>query len=260
MEVSKPEEKIKTRDCLMHGAYPVRSLTLMGKTIVQDNGECPVCVAKNLDSDQKKSAEYARIREKRRAAEAITELHKKSGAPFRYCGESLENFEANTDAKKAVLMRVTEYCRDFLETLLDGRCMILVGTPGTGKTHLACAAMREVIEQGNSARYTTVSDFSRAIRATFSRKAEKTDGEVLDEYVDQCFLVIDEVGSSSGSDHEKQALFDLINRRYNSVRPTMILSNLSALELSEYLGDRIMDRLRQGGGKLLVLNWESHRK
>ena len=138
--------------------------------------------------------------------------------------------------------------------------MILVGTPGTGKTHLACAAMREVIEQGNSARYTTVSDFSRAIRATFNRKAEKTDGEVLDEYVDQCLLVIDEVGSSSGSDHEKQALFDLINRRYNAVRPTMILSNLSAPELSEYLGDRIMDRLRQGGGKLLVLNWESYRK
>jgi len=30
--------------------------------------------------------------------------------------------------------------------------------------------------------------------------------------------------------------------------------------LSEYLGERIMDRLRQGGGKLLVLNWESYRK
>ena len=260
MEVSKPVEQIKTRECLMHGAYPVRSVTLMGKTIVQDNGGCPVCVAKNLDSDQKKAAEYARIQEERRAAKAIQELHRKSDVPLRYSGQSLEDFEANTDAKKAVLMRVKEYCRNFLDTVLDGRCMILVGTPGTGKTHLAAAAMREVIEQNNSARYTTVSDFSRAIRATFHRSAEKTDGEVLEEYVDPCLLVLDEVGSSSGSDHEKQALFDLINRRYNAMRPTMILSNLSAPELSEYLGDRIMDRLRQNGGKLLVLNWESYRK
>jgi len=260
MEVSKPVEQIKTRECLMHGAYPVRSITLMGKTIVQDNGGCPVCVAKNLDSDQKKAAEYARIQEERRAAKAIRELHRNSGIPLRYQGESLETFVADTEAKKAVLMRVKEFCEDFLGTMLDGRCMILLGTPGTGKTHLAAAAMIEVINQGNSARYTTVSDFSRAIRATFNRNSEKTDGDVLDEYVYPYLLALDEVGSSSGSDHEKQALFDLINRRYNAVRPTMILSNLSAPELSEYLGDRIMDRLRQGGGKLVVLNWESYRK
>jgi len=211
-----------------------------------------------MESIEKESRE--RVEKARRAKEKQGLLHDAAMVPDRYWNDSLRNFDAKTPSQKTILKKLTDYAEKWPERYSDGTSLMLLGTPGTGKTHLACSLIFEVTQQLYSARFTMVADFSRAIRATYNSAAKEDDGAVLDRFAQYHFLVIDEVGSSSGSDHEKQALFDLINRRYNAVRPTMLLSNLSLEEVREFLGARIMDRLREGGGKVFVLDWESHRK
>ena len=76
----------------------------------------------------------------------------------------------------------------------------------------------------------------------------------------QCdLLIIDEVGVQRGSDFEKETFFDVINERYENMRPTIILSNLTIEEIKVFLGERVFDRLRENGGKAFLLDWPSYR-
>jgi DNA replication protein DnaC len=54
-------------------------------------------------------------------------------------------------------------------------------------------------------------------------------------------------------------LFEIINGRYETCRPTIVISNLALAELEEYLGARAFDRLREGNGMVVVFDWETYR-
>ncbi len=54
-------------------------------------------------------------------------------------------------------------------------------------------------------------------------------------------------------------IFDVLDKRYGEQLPTVMVSNLTVDELVNLLGDRIIDRMREDGGALLQLNWQSNR-
>ena len=54
-------------------------------------------------------------------------------------------------------------------------------------------------------------------------------------------------------------LFTLLNGRYEAMRPSIVISNLTVSEVSKYLGDRVYDRLRENGGGVLAFDWQSFR-
>ena len=63
-----------------------------------------------------------------------------------------------------------------------------------------------------------------------------------------------------GSEFEKQILFDVLNERYEKLKPSILLSNIPREQLGEYLGERVTDRLRENGGKMIPFDWDSHRR
>jgi DNA replication protein DnaC len=138
--------------------------------------------------------------------------------------------------------------------------MILSGKPGTGKTHLAIAIARAVVAGGATARYSTVGDAMRFIRASYDDDAKRSEGQAIDAFVAPDLLVLDEVGASGGSEHEHRMFFEIINKRYEQARCTLLVSNLMGDELRSFLGDRVLDRMRDGAGKLLTFDWPSYRK
>ncbi|MNI63073.1 DNA replication protein DnaC [compost metagenome] len=72
-------------------------------------------------------------------------------------------------------------------------------------------------------------------------------------------LVIDEVGAQKGSEYELGLLHEVIDRRYQLVRPTVVVSNLAANTLGQFIGVRALDRLRQNGGQAVGFSWSSMR-
>ena len=54
-------------------------------------------------------------------------------------------------------------------------------------------------------------------------------------------------------------MFDILNERYENRLPTLLLSNLTAGEVKNFLGERVFDRLREDGGECVVFDWSSHR-
>ncbi|EJF3060091.1 ATP-binding protein, partial [Escherichia coli] len=72
-------------------------------------------------------------------------------------------------------------------------------------------------------------------------------------------LIIDEVGVQFGSDAEKLIMFEIINTRYEYMKPTILISNQSKDELSAFIGERVIDRMNDGGGCTLAFTWDSYR-
>lgn len=188
--------------------------------------------------------------------EAIDKAVAEASVPLRYLHKTLDSYEQDTNERKKVFAAVTEYVETMDKSLANGRCLIMVGGVGTGKTHLACGLVREVITSGRTAKFTTVQKLIREVRASWGTKTEQS---VIDDFAKLDLLVIDEVGVQAGSENERNILFDIINSRYEDMRSTVIITNCDIDGIKNYLGERVVDRLRENGGRLIQFAGKSYR-
>lgn len=183
--------------------------------------------------------------------------------PVRFQQATLENWVAGNDEAKARVWNVaTGFVEGFAENYDAGRCMMLLGQLGTGKTHLATAMLQQVIRyfgaQGVRGLYVTAGGIIRSIKETFGSQT-KTESQAYADLIAPHLLVIDEVGLQNGTDFERQVLFEVINGRYEQLKPTIVVSNLSITDLKLSMGDRAVDRLRDRGGIVCLFRWPSAR-
>lgn len=249
MEISESPEN---RVCEKHGAYSAKVVEIMGHRIHT------VCKSCQDDEDHRKAAiaERSKGEAQRRR---IDGYFMRSCIPPRFASKTFDDYTAENDGQQRALRVSRDYAENW-ETMVErGTCLILSGKVGTGKTHLACAVANAVIAQGHSALFATVTDALRSIKQSYGRDAAVSETDAINALVEPRLLVLDEVGMDYGTEHSKTMLFDLMNKRYENMRPSIILTNLDAAALREYFGDRIMDRLREGGGKLVTFTWSSHR-
>ena len=230
------------RTCPEHGEY-----TSM-KTPVGWS-DCTVCNANRQRAELfRVEVESARISHMRKA-----------GVPDRYHAKSLETYAANNPGQAKALRVAEAYAADFPAARTSGRGLIMCGTPGTGKTHLAVGIMHRVIAAGYSALFAVVLDAMREVKGTYRKDSAMTEADVVDKLTLPDLLVLDEIGNQYGTDAEKIILSSVINTRYNAMKPTILLSNLAMDGLTKELGDRVIDRMREGGGRMVIFDWDSHR-
>ena len=155
-------------------------------------------------------------------------------------------------------------CKYVVEKVTEDVCknIIMVGSVGTGKTHLAAAMCRYLAEQKEcyKVKMATVTDIIRYYRSSYSNDNDLTEDEAISILTNKHLLIIDELGTSKGDDKELNILFEIINNRYEYKRPTVIISNLNIDAVKELLGQRIIDRLKEDGCRVLGMAWESHRE
>ena len=152
------------------------------------------------------------------------------------------------------------FADDFEATLERGTSGILLGNHGTGKNMLAALVCKTLAATGHTALHTTVSRLIRRVRQSWRSGATETEEEALARMVEPDLLVVDEVGVQAGSANEQHILTEVINDRYESMKPTLLISNLAFDELENLLGARIIDRFYEGGSFILHFGWESFRK
>ena len=229
------------------GVRVARDLSALGiaKAIIT----CNTCVERKIE-DAGKAAEEKKARELQRQLDAAM---KNAAIAPRFKDKTLGNWIAKTPAQKQVMIEV----QAFLEAPWECTGLIFSGSPGTGKNHLACAIAKYfILNLRKSALVTTAFKIIRAIKATWNGAGDE--GKVLERFADIDLLVIDEIGVQFGSDTEIMYLSEIINDRYEREKPTILISNKTPEEICTYLGDRIIDRFRDGG-HILVFDWESHR-
>lgn len=101
-----------------------------------------------------------------------------------------------------------------------GQSLVLCGTVGTGKTHLACAIAAAIVQGPGEhrCRYATTAQVIRAIRSSWRQNAVETEAEAIEAFVGPDLLVLDEVGVQYGSEGEKLLLFQVLDGRYQQMR------------------------------------------
>jgi DNA replication protein DnaC len=244
---------LSDRNCPTHGPYTAKVVEILGREIASP---CPHCAKAMEDREARRKVQDAEQAKARR----IEGLYARSCIPLRFQSRNFGNYEAKGEGQERAKRIAQAYADEWPTMRERGTCLILSGKPGTGKTHLACAIANQVINQhAHSALFTTVSDALRTIKRAYGKDADTSEIDAINELVSPSLLILDEVGMAYDTDHSKTLIFDLMNKRYEQVRPSIVLTNLDAAALREHLGDRITDRLREGGGRLVSFTWESGR-
>ena len=247
------ERPTEERNCPEHGAYTSTNFIGEHWTV------CPKCMMIQRDKEAKEQlAADEKLRQERIASKWKAKI---TGAaiPERFKDRTLESYVAQTSGQQKALAFATEYAENFDLVLREGRSAIFLGNVGTGKTHLAVGIALSIMLQQRSALFVTVQRLIRRVKDSWHTK-EETESQVVDVFASPDLLVLDEVGVQFGSEFEKQVLFDVLNTRYENRKPSILLSNIPKEQLSDYLGERVTDRLRENGGKVIGFDWESYRR
>lgn len=125
----------------------------------------------------------------------------------------------------------------------NGSSLAILGPVGTGKTHEAFGAVRELTESGAAVswRFVTAADLYALLRPRSGSDSET----VFRQHADARLLVVDDLGAAKNSEWVEEINYRLINHRYQEELPTIITSNLAPKNLTTGLGERVASRLAE---------------
>jgi DNA replication protein DnaC len=228
--MSKYKEK-KDRTCEKHGDYHGYVCT-------------PCCEEREAQELKDKRLEFVKVQNAR------------LDLPPRFKNAGFKNFEAKTDKQKQTVTEINKYAKSIINRTHKGGFLSLLGGVGTGKTHLACALARNLIQNGLTVKYQTTNQ----IIATMAMAKQNYTTDMwaeINRLTQFDMLIIDEIGTQDAKDNNY--LFELVNKYYGAVKPMVLVSNYGLETLKANTGERVVDRMKHNG-VILGLDWESYRK
>src|SRR5580692_7344930 len=221
---------------------------------------CSVCGGSGLRVVQENGRQFAQdcvCRIERRIERMLGRAH----IPKRYEHCSLESYETNFPSSHRSLglahLRARKFVDGYpLETAGTG--LLLTGSIGVGKTHLAVGILQALVaERGATGLFFDYRDLLKQVQNSYNRQVSATELEILAPVFDAEVLVLDELGASKPTDWVWDTVAHILNTRYNDRRTTIITTNYPNLApgdgqatgpraavREETLGDRIGERMR----------------
>lgn len=151
--------------------------------------------------------------------------------------------EALKGSPRQQMKRVLHYCTDYAAhfSLKSGN-LLMMGASGLGKTHLSLSIAKEVIEKGFSVVYGSVQNLMTQLEREKFGRAEP--GEESGQEIMHCdLLILDDLGTEFTTSFVTSAIYNIINTRLLSGKPTIISTNLTLKELVDHYSERVMSRL-----------------
>jgi len=205
---------------------------------------CPQCTAEQeLRND---------IQRQEARKDADAEALRSMNIEPEYYNATIASFTPTTPEQMRNILKVQD--------LIAGKIreLVLIGINGTGKTHLAVAAVKEL-----RGKIFSMYEISTRIRSTYTQKAKEDELAVVDELARTPLLVIDEIGRTKGSGAELDWLSYIIDKRHVRNLPTILISNKHLKKncpeqgcpncFDNYIGEDVMSRLSEDG---LVLHFK----
>ena len=225
---------------------------------MSEQQECPLCDGIGMrvvvQGDGSRAAEPCDCQHQRR----MYALLHRAQIPHRYADCTLASFD-RTENPKAYLD--AEQFVNVYPGNGDGTGLLLTGTVGLGKTHLAVAILQKLtLEKGTPALFCDYRELLKQIMHSYNDRVATTELEVLKPIFETEVLVLDELGAAKPTEWVWDTVALILNTRYNDKRTTIITTNYPNQRAGglagegaagaarqavreETLGDRIGDRM-----------------
>jgi DNA replication protein DnaC len=175
--------------------------------------------------------------------EKIQKLFSCANIGKRFINCSFKNFQKRAGVEKA-FNAALDFSKNFKQKQETGEGILFYGGSGNGKTHLAVAIVREVVRQGYSAIFQPAAELQYRLNATYHDSGE-SETEIMSGLVESDLTVIDDLGKGKWSEKVEERFYVILDGRYRELRPTVITTNLKLSDLEKYVGNAVMDRLKE---------------
>jgi DNA replication protein DnaC len=204
------------------------------------------------------------VREERRLAAAHI--------PERYRHCSLDTYSTDFNGANPSLSKARWISQKFAEGYpveTGGNGLLLVGSAGLGKTHLAVGILSRLVrDRGVKGIFCDYRELLKNIQNSYNPAVQSTEVEVLKPVLAAEVLVLDDLGAQRSSDWVADTVAFILNARYNEKLTTIITTNwadqpagtgtktdkdgIKPAKSEDTLGDRIGDRMRSRLAEMCV--------
>ena len=165
-----------------------------------------------------------------------------------------------SDAQRRRFVRCAEYCRQYAMGTTDEKWLLLAGSIGWGKSHLAACIVNTRLERNEIAKFLDFPAILEELKAGFE---DNSYHQILSAYQEVELLVLDDLGAeykgrAEGMSWSEGELYKIVNYRYTNRLATVITTNVKPSELDARISDRIRD-VGTGLSKLFMEELPSYR-
>ncbi len=221
--------------------------------------ECPLCFDTGMEIVSGKGARICACRRLKKQTGQFESVR----LPKRYDGFHFHNYKAQTPSQTAALNRSLIFVKEY--PAVD-QGLLLMGTVGVGKTHLAVSILKGLTERGFTCLFYEFSSLLKEIQDSYNATTQSSELSVLAPVLSAEILVLDELGASKPTDWVRDTMTHIINTRYNEKKFTIFTTNYlderpDAREdvLEDRIGVRARSRLYEMC-KTVIIKGEDFRK
>jgi DNA replication protein DnaC len=160
--------------------------------------------------------------------------------PERYRHCDFENYETDNDIENVASEQLAVFNRSLTQAKLMAQKfaqeftpvrehaepgLLLMGPCGVGKTHLAVAALKEIVLRGYGGLFYDYRELLKEIQDSYNAESQSTEMGVLEPVLKAEIFILDDVGSSKPSPWALETVGHVLNTRYNEKRVTLLTTN-----------------------------------
>ena len=201
---------------------------------------CPLCYGTGMEVVPGKGARLCECRKQKSHSNQIEKVK----IPRRYENCHFQSYSVMNPSQERAFRFATKLAMEYPAV---ERGLLLMGTCGVGKTHLAVSILKALTERGFSCLFYEFGSLLKQIQDSYNPSTQSSELKILANVFEADVLVLDEIGASKPTDWVRDTMAHIINTRYNDKKLTIFTTNYldeRKVEKDETLEDRVGVRLR----------------